>query len=211
MTFSSFNQLWGGRTMHRWNLSRRGFLQRSLAALTAAGLPAWYARQIVAAEDKVEKKPAASDRLVMGIVGVGSPASRSLQVVSASEPSVKAVQLTFTKGCDVHGRHREHAEEEMHKRGFKDFVARTKDYRDLIADKSLNCLLVATPDHWHAQVAIEAMKAGKDVYPHRGRVTGGAEDCPGHRPHSPDRLAAAVRIWRHVSPGRRADPCRAGR
>jgi predicted dehydrogenase len=151
--------------MDRGNLSRRGFMQRSLAALTAAGLPAWYAREMLAAEaTETNKKAAASDRLVMGVVGIGSPQSRSLQVVSASGPSVQANQLTFVAGCDVDGRHREHATKEMQKRGFKEFHAETKDYRDLIRNKALDCILVATPDHWHAQVAIDAMKAGKDVY-----------------------------------------------
>ena len=151
--------------MSKGNWSRRGFLQHSLGVLTAAGLPAWYAREVLAADEKTAaKKTSANDRLVMGIVGIGSPQSRSLQVVSASGPSVKAGQLTFTRGCDVDARHRARATEEMHKRGFTDFEAKTGDYRDLIHDKSLDCILVATPDHWHAQVAIEAMKAGKDVY-----------------------------------------------
>jgi len=150
--------------MDKGNLSRRGFMQRSLAAMTAAGLPAWYARDVLAAAKEEPKKAPARDRLVMGVVGIGSPASRTLQVVSASGPSIKAGQLTYLVGCDVDGRHRKHATAEMQKRGFKDFQATTKNYRDLLENKGIDCILVGTPDHWHAQIAIDAMKAGKDVY-----------------------------------------------
>jgi predicted dehydrogenase len=146
-------------------LSRRGFLQRSLGTLAAAGLPAWYAQQLLAAEEEgAAKKTPANDCLAMGIVGIGSPQSRSLQVVGESHPCVEAGQLTFTLGCDVDAAHRKHATEVMRQKGFKDFEANTKDFRDLVHNKSLDCLLIATPDHWHAQVAIEALKAGKDVY-----------------------------------------------
>jgi predicted dehydrogenase len=151
--------------VQKGNLSRRGFLQRSLGALAAAGLPAWYARQLLAAQDEgAAKKSSASDRLVMGIVGIGSPQSRSLQVAGESRPSVEAGQLTFTLGCDADASHRKRATDVMRERGFKDFEANTKDFRDLVNNKSLDCLLVATPDHWHAQVTIEALRAGKDVY-----------------------------------------------
>lgn len=151
--------------MQRWNLSRRGFLQRSLGTLAAAGLPTWYAQQLLAAQDEVAvKKTSANDRLTMGVVGIGSPQSRSLQVVGESNPSVQSGQLTFTLGCDVDAAHRKRATDVMRQRGFKDFEANTKDFRDLVNNKSLDCLLVTTPDHWHAQVAIEALKAGKDVY-----------------------------------------------
>jgi predicted dehydrogenase len=151
--------------VEKGNLSRRGFLERSLAALGAAGLPGWYAREVLAAERaESPKKTSANDRIVMGIVGVGSPQSRSLGVVDASGPSVRSGQLTYVAGCDVDARHRERATEIMRRKGFKDFQASTGDYRDLVENKALDALLIATPDHWHAQIAIEAMKAGKDVY-----------------------------------------------
>jgi predicted dehydrogenase len=151
--------------VEKGNLSRRGFMQRSLAGLAAAGLPTWYAQQLLAAQQEGgARKTTANDRLVMGIVGVGSQQSRSLQVVGESKPSVDSGQLTFTLGCDVDAAHRERATEVMRRRGFKDFEASTKDFRDLANNKSLDCLLVTTPDHWHAQVTIEALRAGKDVY-----------------------------------------------
>ncbi|HEY7425046.1 MAG TPA: Gfo/Idh/MocA family oxidoreductase [Gemmataceae bacterium] len=140
-------------------------MQRALGALTAAGLPAWYARQVLAAEaNEAAKKASANDCLTMGVVGIGSPQSRSLGVVNASNPSIKSKQLTYVVGCDVDGRHRDRATNEMRKKGFKDFEASYKDYRELLNHKGLDCVLVATPDHWHAQVAIDAMKAGKDIY-----------------------------------------------
>ncbi len=151
--------------MQKGNLSRRGFLRRLQGSLAAAGLPAWYAGQLLAAQEQgAAKKTSANDRLAMGIVGIGSPQSRSLQVVGESRPSVESGQLTFTFGCDVDAAHRKRATGVMRERGFKEFEAKTKDFRDLVNNPSLDCLLITTPDHWHAQVAIEALRAGKDVY-----------------------------------------------
>jgi predicted dehydrogenase len=140
-------------------------LQRLQGALAAGGLPAWYANQLVAAQQEgAAKKVSANDGLRMGIIGIGSPQSRSLQVVGESRPCVQSGQLTFTLGCDVDAAHRKRATEVMRERGFWDFEANTKDFRDLVNNPSLDCLLITTPDHWHAQVAIEALRAGKDVY-----------------------------------------------
>ena len=116
--------------MNPWNLSRRGFLRTSLGAYAALGVPAWYARQILAAQQEgATGKTSANDRLTMGIVGIGSPQSRSLQVVNESRPPVEAKQLTFTLGCDAAAGHRTRATEVMRQRGFKDFEASTGEFR----------------------------------------------------------------------------------
>src|SRR5260370_42558840 len=92
--------------MNRGNLPRRGFLRRSLAGLVAAGLPAWYAREVVAAHDEKDgaKKPAGpSGEILMGAIGIGSPQSRG-RAIYGDAKGHKGVR--YVAPCDVDLAHR---------------------------------------------------------------------------------------------------------
>jgi predicted dehydrogenase len=148
--------------MLKGNLSRRGFLQRSLAAMAAAGLPAWYAREVLAADEaKKNNKPvAASDRFIMGAIGIGSPDSRGLAIASDALNTKMGAQ--FVAVCDVDKRHRERAAKLMQEKGMD--CQQYHDFRQLLDRKDIEAVNIATPDHWHAIIAIDAMRKGKDVY-----------------------------------------------
>jgi predicted dehydrogenase len=151
--------------MARGNLSRRGFLQRSLAGLTVgAGLPVWFAREVLADEEKqatsAKRRVAANDRILIGAIGIGSPGGRNEQLMH-DVLNLKR-QIQYVAVCDVDSRHRDHAAGMLKKNGMD--VQKYSDFRELLDRKDLNAVLIATPDHWHALVALEAMKKGKDVY-----------------------------------------------
>ncbi|OAI50863.1 oxidoreductase [Planctomycetaceae bacterium SCGC AG-212-F19] len=143
--------------MHRGTLSRRGFLQRSLTGLLAAGLPGWYAREILAAQqDKAAKAVGPNDKIVMGAIGIGSPQSRGRAIAGDAR---RDKNVLYVAACDVDTRHLENALQTLgpDTKGYKDF-------RELLDRKDINAVTIATPDHWHTLVAIDAMRKGKDVY-----------------------------------------------
>lgn len=146
--------------LNRGNLSRRGFMTRSVAALTAAGLPAWFAEEwFGTAAHGQDKQPSANDKLNIGVIGVGPRPRRSNDLYNAAK---KFKHVNFTAVCDVDSRHLDYAVKQYKADGYD--VKGYKDYRELCGSKDVDAVIIATPDHWHALIAIEAMKNKKDVY-----------------------------------------------
>ena len=97
--------------------------------------------------------PAASDRIRVGFIGCGARAHQLMQVV-VDMPDVQVVAL-----CDAYSGRIDRAK------------ARTggtatvfQDYRALLASPSVDAVFIATPDHWHKTMAVDALAAGKDIY-----------------------------------------------
>ena len=94
----------------------------------------------------------ANERINLGLVGCGN---RGSYVMSLFQ---KDAALCVTALCDVY-------DERIATAGRKAPGAATfADHRKLLERKDVDAVLIGTPDHWHAEIAIDAMNAGKDVY-----------------------------------------------
>jgi predicted dehydrogenase len=127
--------------------SRRGFLRTTAAAAVAAPYV------VPAAALGQGDKPAASERISLGIIGVGGMGRGNLGNCAA-HPDV-----VVTAVCDVQAKRRDAVVHE-HKATAKGHA----DYRELLARKDVDAVIIATPPHWHALMAIHAVEAGKDIY-----------------------------------------------
>ena len=99
----------------------------------------------------------ANDRINMGIVGIGGRGTAHLNTY-ARIPEARVAGL-----CDVNQAARERAQANLAKAGGEK-AKEYNDMRDLFADKSVDAVSIATPNHWHALATIWACQAGKDVY-----------------------------------------------
>ena len=131
-------------------INRREFMQRSALGSAAMGTaltdshggPADPSRPVLA-----------NEKITIGMIGVGARAQQLMDAILVL-PNVEIVSL-----CDAYtGR----VERTLERTDRKPKVI--KDYREILADKSVDTVVIATPDHWHAGMAIDALRAGKDVY-----------------------------------------------
>jgi predicted dehydrogenase len=136
--------------------TRRGFVKSaSLAALASAASPYWFAPSSLAAPFR-----SPNERPILGCIGTGSrwgavgPAAMNFSDCAAV--------------CDVDANHAGRGREVALKKQSQPAAERTvdvyEDYRKILDRPEIDVVTIVTPDHWHSKIAIEAMRAGKDVY-----------------------------------------------
>lgn len=144
-------------------ISRRKFLDLGTKGLLASSAIISGFPTILPAS--VFGKNAPSNRINIGAIGVGR-ISRGHDM-----PGVwKYDNAQITAVCDLDSNRVKSAQDLVNeyytKKTGKDFkgVKGYDHYRDLLANKDIDAVLVSTPDHWHAPIVIDAVGAGKDVY-----------------------------------------------
>src|SRR5580658_5850111 len=145
-------------------VNRRSFVKGSLVAAAAAGFPT-----IVPA--RVLGQDAPSNRVNIGAIGVGR--------ISRGHDMPGVLQYTGVPGprnnriiavCDLDTNRVESGKQFVNdaysKKMGKPYTGTVgyADYRELLANKQIDAVLISTPDHQHAQLAVAATRAGKDVY-----------------------------------------------
>src|SRR5579864_5408589 len=138
--------------MTNFHLSRRAFLHTTAGA---AGASLLASSSILEAEPipSASQAAPASDRVRFGIVGVGMEGSGLLTT---------AIQLRGVEcvaAADLYDGRHELAKEIVGKP-----IRTTRRYKELLDSKDIDAILIAVPDHWHKQVVVDALAAGKDVY-----------------------------------------------
>ena len=132
------------------SLSRRGFLTTATVATTTALSARGYASVL-----------GANDRINIGVIGVGTRGAQLLKPLVEWQQSGQS-NVAVTRIGEIYTKRLNRGLELVSAANGKAEPAR--DYRQILEDKHVDLVVVATPDHWHHKIASEALKAGKNVY-----------------------------------------------
>jgi len=124
------------------NTSRRGFIRKSLIGAAAFAI---VPRHVLGGKGFL----APSDHLTKGVIGTGSMGRGHFAYAGTKTVAI----------CDVDARHLALAQKALGG-GVREY----SDFRDLIADKAVDIVHIATPPHWHGLMAVEAARSGKDIW-----------------------------------------------
>ena len=149
--------------MSKGRLSRRDFMRR-----TAVAAGATLASKAILLDPgpayAADLAVPPSDTLRFGIIGIGMQGSGLLRIAIA-QPGVECVAA-----CDLYDGRHDLAQEIVGKP-----IPVTRRYQDLLDNKEIDCIINATPDHWHKQIVVDCCNAGKDVYSEKPMTHGVSE------------------------------------
>lgn len=136
-------------------ISRVDFLK-----YTAVGAAATLLPSAVMAAPKNQKQT--SKTITLGFIGLGQ------QAINLMNGFIAMDEVRIVAGCDVYGVKRQRFEKRVNNfyktKGINNTYTNYIDYGDLLKREDIDAVVIATPDHWHAIIAIAAAKAGKDIY-----------------------------------------------
>ncbi len=134
---------------------RRDFLKRT-GGLGAGAVLATKAIAKATNKTSPSRVLGANDRINIAVIGCGGRGSSDANSFAKyAQDNNNACQIVAV--CDVYEKRKRQQAERHKTKGFL-------DYREVLAMPDVDAVVVATPDHWHARIALEAMDKGKDVY-----------------------------------------------
>ena len=149
---------------------------------------------------------APSNRVQLAAFGVGGRGSADTNGINA-HPDARFVAV-----CDCYEDRRERKRQEWNKRYGGDYVKSYANPWDVLKRSDIDAVVIATPDHWHAPLAIAAIRAGKDIYVEkplsvamkwswrlRDEMKGKAASFSTARNNAPTRISATPANWRAMA------------
>ncbi len=136
--------------------SRRNFIKKlaTTSAIVVAGSNVFAAEEKAKFTASLKRTPASiNDKINIALIGAGGMGTQDT-LTALKVPGVKLVAV-----CDLYDGRLKDAKDKW---GADIFT--TRSYKEILNRKDVDAVIVGTPDHWHQQISIDAMRAGKDVY-----------------------------------------------
>ncbi len=139
--------------------TRRSFLKKAtLGSAAITSVPYVFAssyeqKKVMLSRDYRNENFSHNDQINLGLIGSG------IQGIYDTTAALKVDGVKLVAVCDLYTGRLDRAKEL-----WGDNIATTRDYREILDRKDIDAVIVATPDHWHKKITIDAMKAGKAVY-----------------------------------------------
>jgi predicted dehydrogenase len=138
--------------------SRRNFIQKITTGVAGAALIPGALNAASSANTKIEtikrlKRTGPDDILQIALIGAGGMGTADANT-AITVPGIKLIAA-----CDLYDGRLTDA-----KKNYGNDIFTTKDYREILQRKDIDAVIVATPDHWHKDISVDAMNSGKAVY-----------------------------------------------